>query len=203
MDSLFVLPGTYGADLIAGVYEQGGFDALNGLYLNLPATTEQLMHLDKYLADEQPKAVEPAMISGELGAAWQEVFQGTLGEWKTYQLLTGSLDENARMPEDISQVAAAGWGGDHAQIFFRNSTQEYVVVVEWVWDTPADRTEFADAFTQSVSSKTGASAADLVSGFSCYQNSAGIDCVLNAGQSVVWLQAPDESTMLLLLSAYS
>jgi hypothetical protein len=203
MDSIFSLPVNYGAVFINEIYEQGGFDALAGVYLNLPSTTEQLMHVDKYLADEVARIVDPVSVSSNLGQAWQTVFEGALGEWKTYLLLTGSLDGDARMPEQIGRVAAAGWGGDHAQVFFRNSTQEYVVVAEWVWDTPADRTEFANALSQSISSKTGLSRVELVPGFTCYGSSAGIDCTSTIGESVIWLNAPDQSTMELLLALYS
>jgi hypothetical protein len=203
MDGIYSLPDTYGTAFIEAIYEQGGFDALAGVYLNLPSTTEQLMHVEKYLADEVAKNVDPISVSEILGPAWQTVYEGVLGEWKTYALLTSALDEGARMPGEIGQVAAAGWGGDYAQVFFRNSTQEYVVVAEWIWDTPADRTEFADAFMQSISGKTGASRVELVTGFTCYGSNAGIDCTFTSGASVVWLHAPDESTMELLLVLYS
>jgi hypothetical protein len=203
IEAFLAFPENYGQAFIEDIFEEGGLDTLSGVYLNLPATTEQIMHPEKYRSDEQAIEVDPVSVSGNLGAAWQEIFQGTIGEWKTYMLLTTQVDENARISEDFARVAAAGWGGDHVQIFFRNSTQGYVVAAEWAWDTPADSEDFLNALTQSVANKTGASRVEIQQGSTCYQGPAGIDCVFAVGRNIVWLHAPDQDTLLILLSSYS
>jgi hypothetical protein len=101
-----------GRKFVEMLYQQGGWAAVNKAYDNLPASTEQMLHPDKYLAGEKPIEVASVPLTGVIGGDWQLIADETLGEWRTYLLLSAGVDEAARLSEETAQQAAAGWGGD-------------------------------------------------------------------------------------------
>jgi hypothetical protein len=202
LEASLSLPDSFGVSFVDAVYDDGGLQAVGQVYSDLPETTEQLMHPEKYFTDEAAVEVAPVDISESLGVSWMEVYQGVLGEWKTFLLLAHPAEPAARLAESAALNAADGWGGDFAQIYFRNSTQEYVVVVEWAWDSPADSGEFYSAFSQSLRFKSGTAPQTLDSGASCYETGNGFDCTYNHDGNILWLHAPDLETIELLLSFY-
>jgi hypothetical protein len=98
-----------------------------------PATTEQVLHPEKYLRFEGPERVrvEPRAV---LGGGWRRAAAGTLGEWQTGELLREAGGTGA-------PAAAEGWGGDRYELW--SGPGGDALVVRWRWDTPADRREFA------------------------------------------------------------
>ena len=112
-----------------------------------PASTEQVLHTDKYLDDERPEPV--AVESAPLRAAgWRLIDDGDAGEFATRQLLTHGNDAAS------AARAAAGWGGDRYELWRRDVAPaecapdcgaELVLVVAWRWDTEHDAREFGDA----------------------------------------------------------
>jgi hypothetical protein len=106
-----------------------------------PASTEQILHPDKYLAVEQPLRVRELGVRGVLGegAGWRRVASGTWGEWATGQLLG-------------APAAAEGWGGDHYELWQQPTgtcqapcRQRDALVMRWRWDTRADARKFETA----------------------------------------------------------
>jgi hypothetical protein len=199
MEASLSLPHIYGKDLVDEIYDLGRLEALDDLYADLPTTTEQLMHLEKYLAHEEAVEIEFVDVAEGLGVSWQRVFDGSLGEWKTYSLMALGADLDGQLSEDQSRVAAAGWGGDHAQVYYRLSTQDFVVVVEWAWDTNTDEIEFTNAFTTHLRNQSGANTLAVLEGTTCFERDGKVDCIFSNGENVVWIQAPDAPTITLIL----
>ncbi len=137
-------PYVRGQEFLLGFFEQGGFEAINLIWQNPPASTEQILHIDRYLAGDQPQVVElPAeAILAELGAGWEQVAEDVFGEFNVIEYLSLALTEDEVNP------AALGWGGDRYGVFYNTSTDERVMVMKMVWDTPADQAEFAEAYTK-------------------------------------------------------
>ncbi|HWO73419.1 MAG TPA: hypothetical protein VNN21_07665, partial [Dehalococcoidia bacterium] len=107
-----------------------------GIFERLPETTEQILHPEKYLADEGPAPVHPAPLTSALGSGWQEVGRNTFGEFGLQNvLLTGLVSERAAV-----QAAAAGWGGD-AFVLYANGAAR-LFHGETIWDSPEDAQEF-------------------------------------------------------------
>ncbi|MFL5870077.1 MAG: hypothetical protein ACJ75R_03290 [Solirubrobacterales bacterium] len=112
-----------------------------------PASTEQVLHPDKYVHDERPL---PVSIDGRAlrDRGWTVATGGDVGEFATAQLLElGNDDSRAKR-------AAAGWGGDRYELWRRDVAPsactgscrgDLVLVVRWRWDTPSDATEFTAA----------------------------------------------------------
>lgn len=117
----------------------GGWPAVNEAWRRLPRSTEQLLHPDKYRADEPPVAVAAPAIDA-LGEGFRAVTHDVLGE----QGLRIMLAEWA--PEKIASAGAAGWGGDRYVVARRDDGPgKHTIAVGWrvVMDTDADAAELA------------------------------------------------------------
>ena len=140
-----------GADFIQLVKKRGGWKDVSALYANLPKSTEQVMHPEKYLGEkkDEPKAVElPIKLAG-----WKEVHTDVLGELVVRTMFKGYLDD------DVAAAAAAGWGGDRYRAFQREkgpkSTKTTMVILRSTWDTEADAKEFLAAYKALLPKKYG------------------------------------------------
>ena len=65
---------------------------LEGAYQTTPTTTEQLMHLNKYLSEEEPVEILDQDLTEALEFEWEELWSGSLGEWYTFLLMRHSED---------------------------------------------------------------------------------------------------------------
>jgi len=128
---------------VAQVYKQGGWEAVSAAYKSLPKSTEQVMHQEKYAANELPQKVSVRDVSATLGRGWRMADNDVQGEWGCYILLDELLQS-----ADVSRRAAAGWGGDRYALFTGPRKTDVVVALKTVWDTDADAREFFDAYVR-------------------------------------------------------
>jgi hypothetical protein len=144
-----VLPYLVGRDFVRALQERGGWDAVKSAWSTPPASTEQVLHPEKFFAHEAPRVVRIAYAP--LRA--RVLAEGVLGELLTRTLLSGgSADEpagfagDARPPlptEAEVERAAAGWGGDLYRAW--DVGGHTVLVWRSEWDRPEDAREFRDA----------------------------------------------------------
>jgi hypothetical protein len=149
-----LFPYTAGQAFVLPRQMSGGWDAVDALYENLPLSTEQILHPDKYDAGEEPIAVELPTVAAELGAGWSEAIQDTFGEFQTRIWLREAGVRGADATE-----AAAGWGGDRLAVL-NGPDDTWAVVMKTEWDTPADAGEF-EAAAETAADAAGGSAAVL------------------------------------------
>jgi hypothetical protein len=113
-----------------------GWKGLEQAWKRPPSTTEQLLHLEKYEANEPPIAV-PKPSTSQLGRGYTVEFSDTLGE----QGLKLILEEwgSRRAADSI----AKGWGGDRETILTRpvESGAEKLVI----WETRYDASSCGQA----------------------------------------------------------
>ncbi|HET6313383.1 MAG TPA: hypothetical protein VFH60_06070, partial [Chloroflexia bacterium] len=104
-ESLY-FPYDAGADFVNELLMMDGFQAVDEALADPPASTEQILHPDKYFDSprDEPIQVPLPPLTDTLGAGWTMVDWGTLGEFD----LRVILDENGAADPD---EAAAGWGG--------------------------------------------------------------------------------------------
>ncbi len=104
-----------------GLYGNGGFNAVNQALQTPPASTEQILHPDKYFAGEQPIAVTLDDQSATLGAGWSRVYEQTMGELNIQVLASGGQEPAVNIPGFPTtwprQEVAAGWGGDRLNMY--------------------------------------------------------------------------------------
>jgi len=144
-------PYTTGFGFINQVNAAGGWQAVDGLYANMPTSTEQILHPEKYQAHEAPVAVTlPADLTTRLGSGWTIGIQDTFGE-----LQTGIWLKEGGVPAATADAAAAGWGGDRLAVL-DGPNDAWAVVMDTAWDTDKDATEFEAAATTALGKATGA-----------------------------------------------
>jgi hypothetical protein len=137
--SQLIFPYVRGQEFVQRLYRAGGWSVVNSAYrFRPPASTEQIMHPEKYLRVEQPERVR-VEARRALGGGWRRLAAGTWGEWAT-----GTLLGEPR--------AAEGWGGDRYELWQRGSgdcrapcRDRDALVMRWRWDTRRDAREFESA----------------------------------------------------------
>ncbi|MDQ3906994.1 MAG: hypothetical protein M3268_01490 [Acidobacteriota bacterium] len=125
------------------LYQRGGWKAVDDAFTNLPQSTEQIMHAEKYFAREAPVKIELPDLSPTLGAGWRRIDSDVSGEWGYYLILDQFLND-----EQTSRAAAAGWGGDRYALYENARTHETVLAQRTAWDTEQDAHEFFDAYVK-------------------------------------------------------
>jgi len=119
----------------AKLANKGGWKSVDEAYRNPPASTEQILHPEKYVA----KPDLPTSIDlGELkpGEPWKEVGRNVLGELQTAVMLGRQ-----------GSRAAAGWDGDRYAVF-EGPDQKLGLVWFSTWDSEDEAREFAQAYTR-------------------------------------------------------
>ena len=144
-ESLF-FPYTAGLNFTQGLYTAGGWGAIDAAFADPPASTEQILHPEKYAAEEEAVQVElPEDLAGKIGAGWSTALEDTLGEFQ----LKIWLGETAKAASVGATDAAAGWGGDRVAVL-NGPNDAWVIALLTDWDTNADATEFATAATEAL-----------------------------------------------------
>ena len=134
---LLRFPYDTGVRYVLSLIQRGGWSwsAVNRAYVRPPASTEQVMHPDKYLAGEAPLEVDLPNLEAVLSPGWEEVRRNITGEFFTGVLLESGIDA------PTARQAAAGWGGD-AYVLYRNESGQGLMTMKSRWDTNDDLHEF-------------------------------------------------------------
>lgn len=181
----------YGVYFVATLHEQGGWDLVNRAWRErLPATTEQIMHPEKFLAAEGGVEVTAPALEAALGEGWTLTERDSLGEWDTALLLGYTLEPTGQRSDEEAFTAAAGWGGDAYQVYHNAATGETAHSVQWTWDTPADQDEFWDSLRASLAGRYANAAIDGPGGGECWLGSGQLTCIYQTRTDVLWLSAP-------------
>jgi hypothetical protein len=176
-----------GARFVEAVRRSRGERGVDALFQNPPASTEQILHPEKYEAGEAPRDVQ---LGEEAFAAsgWQSVTSTPLGEIGVRGLLMAGITE-----KDATR-AAAGWGGDRAFLFERAG---HVPLFVWktVWDRPVDAEEFYNAYNSLRGRASGAQAGESSNGIdvaqTIWRESGRTTLVRRAGDSVIVIRGAE------------
>lgn len=122
-----IAPYLRGLNFVATLHGEGGWEAVNGAHRRLPASTEQVLHPEKYVTRELPDHVAlPAFATLER-AGYEELSEDTLGELELGVYL------GQRAPSGVDELAAAGWSGDRLRAYRHRGSR--AAIVWWtVWD---------------------------------------------------------------------
>jgi hypothetical protein len=169
---ILLQPYSSGPRFVRDVRRTGGWDAVNDIYANPPASTEQTIHPEKYPTDT-PTSVS---IPDRSGDKWRRLSvagrpnHASVGEAGLFVTLwylayeTGGqqsvipLDEhyNSGSDSDIERYlynhsATAGWDGDRLVPYVTDEsgeTNETGYVYKSVWDSTEDAAEFHQAYEE-------------------------------------------------------
>nr|WP_206204956.1 DUF4157 domain-containing protein [Thermococcus sp. M39] len=130
--SLNAFPYVFGDKFVQYLYEKGGWGLVNGAYLKLPVTTQQVMNPEMYLSYTLPENVSLSVRNGEV------IHEDTMGEFYVYLLL---LVHNYEEKE--AKKIADGWRGDKL-ILSQNSTS-LILIWKTAWKDDISAEKFYSA----------------------------------------------------------
>ena len=199
---------------VAGVRAHRPWSAVDALWADPPASTEQVLHPEKYEACEAPLAVDEAALPALPGYG-RPAGSDVLGEMVLRSWLALAVS-----PE-VAERAAAGWGGDRAALYrptpgaapADGGAPAPGAPLAWttVWDDAGEADDFARAARQVLARLSGADAdaggeADraVFSSLREASSSRGAFALARRGDAVVLLLAapePAEATLDAMLEA--
>jgi hypothetical protein len=131
--------------------DRAGTDAL---FTSPPASSEQILHPEKYAQNELPREVK-LNEAGFATSGWQTAAATPLGEIGVRGVLLEGV------PERDALRAAAGWGGDRAYLFEREGGTP-LFIWKTIWDKQADADEFFSAYNALQRKRHGAQASQTL-----------------------------------------
>jgi len=188
----FLFPYTYGQSFVEKLYAEGGWRAVDQAYRDLPVTTEQIIHPEKY-PDDIPLQVPIEDLTGLLGDGWEEIDRGVMGEWYTYLILALGEDPSSRIDEDDAKEASAGWDGDTYLVYSNSAAGETAMVLAMQWETDEDVDQFFEAFLSYASNRFGTPISQGAD-YSTWDDSNGFNTIYRDGLKTIWIAAPDSES---------
>ena len=170
-----------GFGFVARVISEEGAAGVNQAYTHFPASTEQILHPEKYFSMEPP--LEVAVPT--LDVPGFDVFEdGVFGEWNLGLYLLSGVD-----PGD-ALIAAAGWGGDHYRIYSNGTEVVFLYVSEA--DTPRDAQELAGSLGSSAAETMPVGSAHTsADGVTTFSGGSGFAYVTVTDRTVVFVASRD------------
>ncbi len=138
-----IFPYGQGTEWATQLYKRGGWSMVSKAFTQLPLSSEQILHPEKYFSYERPVKVAVPDLRSVLGAGWKEIDSDVNGEWSYYLI----LDQFLNSPSE-SRRAAAGWAGDRYEIYEEPKRGQVLLAHVSAWDTENDAQEFFDAYVK-------------------------------------------------------
>ena len=138
-----IFPYGQGTEWATQLYKRGGWSMVSKAFTQLPLSSEQILHPEKYFSYERPVKIVLRDLRSILGPGWKEVESDVNGEWSYYLILDQFLNSPAE-----SRRAAAGWGGDRYEIYEGPKRGQVLLAHVSAWDTENDAREFFDAYVK-------------------------------------------------------
>jgi hypothetical protein len=182
-----------GRTFAATLFETGGWDGVNHAYADLPRSTEQVLHPERYLAEEPdtPRDVFVPDLSGILGEGWTLRVHDTLGEFVAGVYLEQTLTEQ------MAWRAADGWDGD-TFVTWEHEDGGRVRVWRTIWDSTAEGSEFERALVTLVPQRyLPTRPLEPPGGLPghWWETDSGVVCVYRVARYVVFVDGPDIDTL--------
>ncbi|MBA3450690.1 MAG: hypothetical protein H0T18_05705 [Chloroflexia bacterium] len=150
-----LFPYVSGVAFVDRLRAEGGWDAVDAAYADMPESTEQILHPLKYLDRDAPATLALPKPADAIGEGWRTVDEDTLGELQIAVLLAGlapgaginGITGEIDLPE-AARNAAAGWDGDRFALWEDENGEREILIWRSVWDTPQDARAFSRALAQ-------------------------------------------------------
>jgi hypothetical protein len=138
LQRLLLFPYVEGASFVIAALREGGWRKVDALYHDPPASTEQILHPDRYWQTrDEPQSPTPPRRA-ELG---RELTTGSWGEFGTGLILATALGDSA------AATGATGWDGDR-YVLYEKPSGELAYGWTLLWDSPDAAQRFATAYAQ-------------------------------------------------------
>jgi hypothetical protein len=178
-----LFPYTAGVAFIRALYQSGGWAAVNRAYRDPPASTEQLLHPDKYLGQrDNPQTVRIPDLRGALGQGWGQGTRMQWGEFDTRLMLEGTF------PVTTAERVAAGWDGGEVRTFQKGGST--ALALRTVWDSPTEAREYCTAMSRWADTRLGTQV-----GPNRWSGALQQGALVCSGTRAAWLSAPDRASL--------
>ena len=176
-------PYLYGAGFVGAVLKSRSWQALDTSYITLPASTEQIMHPERFLARDNPVKIDIPDLAGSLEPNWKKADADVNGEFGYLVTLAEFI------PKRTARTAAEGWGGDRYSLYENKTTGALMLAQYTTWDTESDAREFFDAYLTRTEKryKLGAHA-NMNSQPRVYETNEGLASIERRGKDVVMIE---------------
>jgi len=184
-----IFPYREGLTFAQNLYQQGGWAAVNEAYAEPPVSTEQILHPDRYRADDLPQVVSLPPLTGTLGSGWRQVDEDVFGEFYL------RLHLNTHLSPTVTLPAAEGWGGDRYTVYHHPQADTVAAVLHTVWDTPADAIQFQAAYASYLTAQFGHPPDIKGAAQQCWQGNHDYRCLSWDTTAVTVIRGPDEAVV--------
>lgn len=186
-----LFPYQKGQEFANAIIANGGLAALDKAYKDPPTSTEQILHVSKYLSRrDDPTPVEMPDLARAMGAGWTALPGGGIGEFDLQLVIDQFLSSGD------ARDAAAGWdGGRYAAA---DSSQGTVVAIETVWDSVGEAREAAAVLERWLPARYANKGADVrIEGATGrgWDSPDGAGAVTRNGSRVLVVVAPDRASV--------
>jgi hypothetical protein len=196
-------PYLYGEAFVKHLYSIGGWASVDLAYYIPPTTTEQILHPEKFINAEPAILLEDPSLDSILENSWINTYNGSIGEWTTYLMLAYPKENISGGESPIAEYAAAGWGGDHIQVYRDTNSSKNILAGHWVWDTPEDAIEFLLSL-EGVLQTRYSSVVDnsLIENHSCWESFSEFSCIKYLNNHTLLITAPTLEKVLVISNMY-
>ena len=182
-----------GRVFVAELFATGGWETINRAYANLPRSTEQVLHPERYLAEEPDVPVDVFVpdLSAALGEGWTPGVRDTLGEFIAGLYLEQTLTEQ------MAWQAADGWDGD-TFVTWEHEDGDRLRVWRTIWDNTAEAAEFEQALATLIPQRYLPTWPIEPSGGlpgRWWKTDSGVVCVYRVARYVTFVSGPDLDTL--------
>ncbi|MDP7248754.1 MAG: hypothetical protein QGF00_04060 [Planctomycetota bacterium] len=133
-----ILPYMAGLVFVHRAWKKGGWQGVNDLYQDMPQSTEQILHIEKYFGErDRPTIIEIKQPEKLVPEGCKLIYQSILGELYISVLMRDILANQA------SKKTWEGWDGDLYLAFHHPETNKEICLWSTVWDSERDAQEFA------------------------------------------------------------
>ena len=144
---------SYGFTFVYNYFMRDGFDGVNALLREPPASIEQLIHPEKYRTDE-PVSVSIAVFDDVFAASGCELVQrNVMNELDLRWMMTLGYEKSWRLDAKTALRATDGWGGGTFR--FGRCGGEPFLFSETQWDSRRDANEFFDGMDDYLNGRFG------------------------------------------------
>ena len=128
---------------------------IDAAFRSPPASTEQVLHPEKYWdAEQRDEPRDASHASGDLPRGWEVLRRDRLGELMLAILATAPADRTADLSNPFAVIATpftndvvTGWGGDEVLLLGETGGKSRYLSLRTLWDTPRDAAEFYGAMS--------------------------------------------------------
>jgi len=173
-----------GALFVSELYKAGGFAALDAAWGDLPRSTEQVLHPERYFDGDIPQLVTLPPLTDTLGSGWQQLDENVFGEFILREYLAQRVNEG-----DVDR-AATGWGGDRYAVYWQSSLNQPLMVLSLLWDRAEDGAEFAAIYPEYAGRLTGDSGKLSNNNGMCW-TASDVICLYDLGQASLIVRGPE------------